>query len=60
MDMFNYPPYNNEFFAKIAPVYPFLYISFSLLVLIGWYKFAVRNNEEVTSSVKEILSSIRS
>ncbi|WP_454960199.1 YwaF family protein [Filifactor alocis] len=56
----NYPPYNNEFFAKIAPVYPFLYISFSLLVLIGWYKFAVRNNEEVTSSVKEILSSIRS
>lgn len=54
----NYPPYENEFFAKIAPVYPVVYISFALLVLIGWYKFSVRNNEEVNSSVKEILSSI--
>lgn len=56
----NYPPYQNEFFAKIAPVYPFVYIAFSLLLLIGWYKFSVRNNEEATSSVKEILGSIRS
>lgn len=56
----NYPPYENEFFSMIAPVYPVLYISFALLVLIVWYKVSVRNNEEATSSVREILSSIRS